>query len=160
MKTTTLCIPLASLLACGIALAQSSAPPPPASAPPPVDTSMPPPPSAPPVNTNTPPVNTTPPPIGTPQNNGQPNPNMQQDVPRDANGNPLPSTNTMTGGRQNGQPAAPQPRDFDMLDSDKADALKLEQARNDPWLSQHFAACDANHNDEVTKSEYEKCTGR
>ena len=35
-----------------------------------------------------------------------------------------------------------------------------EQARNDAWLSQHFADCDANHNEEVTKSEYEKCTGR
>src|SRR4051812_48380162 len=108
MKTTTLCISLASLLACSLASAQTAAPPPPSSAPP-VGTSNPAPPSAPPVNTNTPPVNTTPPPIGTPQNNGQPNPNMQQDVPRDANGNPLPSTNTMTGGSRNGPPAAPQP---------------------------------------------------
>lgn len=159
MKTTLLSISIATLLGSSLALAQSTAPPPPASAPPPVDTSMPPPPSAPPVNTSTPPVNTAPPPIGTPQNNGQPNPNTQQDVPRDANGNPLPSTAVM-GGSQVGQPAAPQPLDFGMLDADKAGALKIEQARNDPWLRQHFAACDVNHNDEVTKSEYEKCSGR
>lgn len=160
MNATVPCIALTSLLTCSLALAQTPAPPPPASAPPPVGSSMPPPPSAPPVNTTTPPVNTTPPPIGTPQNNGQPNPDTQQDVPRDANGNPQPSTNTMTGGPRNGQPAAPQPLEFGMLDSDKAGALKLEQARNDPWLRQHFKDCDANHNDEVTKSEYEKCTGR
>ncbi len=160
MKTTMLCVSLASLLCCGLASAQSSAPPPPASVPPPVDTSMPPPPSIPPVNTSAPPVNTTPPPIGTAQNNGRPNRDTQQDMPRDANGNPLPSTDTIPGARQNGQAAAPQPLDFGMLDTDKAGALKIEQARNDAWLSQHFADCDANHNEEVTKSEYEKCTGR
>ena len=160
MKKTLLCVSLASLLGGSLALAQSSAPPPPASAPPPVNTSMPPPPSAPPVNTSTPPVNTTPPPIGTAQNNGQPNPNAQENVPRDASGNPLPATSTISGG-QNGQAAAaPQPLEFGMLDADKAGALKVEQARNDPWLRAHFSACDANHNDEVTKSEYEKCTGR
>lgn len=128
----------------------------PSPAPPPVDTSMPPPPSAPPVNSATPPVNTTPAPIGTPRNDGRPNANAQQNVARDANGNPLPATSATPGST----PAAPQPLEFGMLDIDKAGAIKLEQARNDPWLRRNFGHCDINHNDEVTKSEYEKCTGR
>ena len=154
MTTRSHCLSLAALLCCGIALAQTSAPPP-------VNASVPPPPpAAPPVATSTPPVDTTQPPIGTPQNNGQTNPNTQQHQPRDVNGNPLPSTATMAGGDRAPAPAAPQPLDFGMLDTDKAGALKADQARNDPWLRQNFRACDANHNDEVTKSEYEKCSGR
>jgi len=159
MTVRTLCLSLASLLCCGVIAAQTSAPPPP-SPPPPVNTNIQPPPAAPPVGTSTPPVNTTPPPIGTPQINGQPNPNTQQNQPRDANGNPVPSTATMVGGGQATPPAAPQPLDFGMLDTDKAGSLKADQARNDPWLRQNFRACDTNHNDEVTKSEYEKCSGR
>jgi len=139
-----------------VANAQTNPPPSPPPAAPPVNTSTPPPPSTPPVNTATPPVNTTPPPIGTPTNDGRQGANRQQDVPRDANGNPLPPT----GSTANAPPAAPQPLDFGMLDTDKAGAIKLEQARNDPWLRQHFADCDINHNDEVTRSEYEKCTRR
>ncbi|HEU4665745.1 MAG TPA: hypothetical protein VFS55_17080 [Dokdonella sp.] len=143
----------ALLAATAIAHAQTQAPPtPPPAAPPPVDT----PPSTPPVNTATPPVDTTPPPIGTPANDGRQPANRQQDMPRDANGNPLPAT----GSTANAPPAAPQPLDFGMLDTDKAGSLKLEQARNDPWLRLHFADCDVNHNDEVTQSEYEKCTRR
>jgi len=141
---------LSAALLAGFAAANAqTSPPPPPPASPPVNTSTPPPPS-------TPPVNTTPPPIGTPTNDGKQGANRQQDVPRDANGNPLPAT----GSTVNAPPAAPQPLDFGMLDTDKAGAIKLEQARNDPWLRQHFAACDINHNDEVTQSEYEKCTRR
>ncbi|HEY6940257.1 hypothetical protein [Dokdonella sp.] len=132
--------------------AQTQSPAPAPATPPPVDT----PPSTPPVNTATPPVDTTPPPVGTPTNDGRQGTNRQQDVPRDANGNPLPATNSTA----NAPPAAPQPLDFGMLDTDKAGSLKLEQARNDPWLRQHFADCDINHNDEVTQSEYEKCSRR
>jgi hypothetical protein len=149
----TLGLVAALLAGVAVANAQTSAPPPAA---PPVNTSTPPPPSTPPVDTATPPVNTTPPPIGTPTNDGRQGANRQQDVPRDANGNPLPAA----GATANAPPAAPQPLDFGMLDTDKAGAIKLEQARNDPWLRRHFAACDINHNDEVTQSEYEKCTRR
>lgn len=157
MRTTLLCTSLAALICAGSALAQTGAPPAPPAAPPVSTSPPPPPPAAPPVNTATPPVNTTPPPIGTPMTNGQPNPNTQQNVPRDANGNPLPSTATM---QPSAQPVASQPLDFKVLDIDKAGALKMEQAINDPWLRQHFVQCDANHNDEVTQSEYAKCTGR
>lgn len=49
---------------------------------------------------------------------------------------------------------------FAMLDVDKAGAIKMNQARGNPWLAQHFIECDENHNEEVTQSEYEKCTAR
>jgi hypothetical protein len=150
-----LALPAALLAGLAVAQAQTNpAPAPPAA--PPVNTSTPPPATTPPVDTRTPPVDTTPPPIGTPMNDGRPSTNRQQDVPRDANGNPLPATTSAPGA----PPAAPQPLDFGMLDTDKAGAIKLEQARNDPWLRQHFADCDINHNEEVTQSEYQKCTGR
>jgi hypothetical protein len=69
---------------------------------------------------------------------------------RDAYGNALPPQNK----------PAPTITPFEMLDRDKAGALKMDQARGDPWLSQHFVECDVNHNDEVTRSEYEACTTR
>ena len=52
-----------------------------------------------------------------------------------------------------GMPITP----FEMLDRDKAGTLTMDQARNDPWLAQHFAQCDANHDDQVTQSEYATC---
>lgn len=163
LKVRTLGLSAALLIAlASAAQAQTSAPPPAAPAPatPPVNTSTPPPPSTPPVGTATPPVNTTPPPVGTPTTDGRQSGNRQQDVPRDANGNPLPAGGSTTYASPANAPAAPQPLEFGMLDTDKAGAIKLEQARNDPWLRQHFADCDINHNDEVTKSEYAKCTRR
>ena len=57
MTIRTICLPLASLLCCGVALAQTPAPPP--VSPPPVNTNVPSPPAAPPVGTSPPPVNTT-----------------------------------------------------------------------------------------------------
>ena len=145
----------ASLLAgSAVAQAQNAQPTVPPAVPPTNNSA--PPPATSPVNTATPPVDTTQPQVGAPTKDGRQSANRQQDVPRDANGNPLPSTNSTA----NAPPAAPQPLDFGMLDVDKAGALKIEQARNDPWLRGHFSACDVNHNDEVTQSEYEKCTRR
>jgi|GEM_PF-2846335 len=122
-------------------------------APPPVPT------SPPPVDTAAPPVDSTPPPVGTPRTDVQPTNPAQQDVPRDANGNPL-STGTPSQSVTGAMRAAPQPLDFQMLDTERAGSLKLDQVRNDPWLRQHFRECDANHNDVVTEAEYAKCTGR
>ncbi|MEO7326898.1 MAG: hypothetical protein ABIW82_18905 [Dokdonella sp.] len=86
----------------------------------------------------------------------------------DAHGNAIPSSNpaqsatTGTGaaGGYSQAPASAAARimPFAMLDVDKAGEIKMEQARSDPWLAQHFVQCDENHNEEVTQSEYEKCT--
>lgn len=53
-----------------------------------------------------------------------------------------------------GMPITP----FEMLDRDKAGTLTMDQARTDPWLRQNFTLCDANHDDQVTQSEYVACT--
>jgi hypothetical protein len=137
------------VLASAFALAQAPAAPPPV-APPPAGA----PPAVPPSNAGTPMVN--PPQQGT-------------TVPRDANGNALPQSNPAQtnsgqtgGGYAAGATTAASAATivpFAMLDRDKAGAIKMDQARGDPWLSQHFVDCDANHNEEVTQSEYEKCTG-
>lgn len=74
---------------------------------------------------------------------------------------PLHHDPTDTNPAAQGMQAAPQPpiTPFEMLDRDKAGTLTMDQARNDPWLMQHFAQCDANHDDQVTQSEYTDCTG-
>lgn len=112
-----------------------------------------------------PPTTATPPP-----NSGALNPPVQQGAtaPLDANGNaiaqPNPSQGTNSGQASGGySQAAPASANapitpFAMLDRDKAGAIKMDQARSDAWLAQHFVQCDANHNEEVTQSEYEACT--
>lgn len=148
MKILFTAIPVLTLaLSSAIAFAQAPAAPapPPAAAPP----------AAPPSNAGTPVVN--------------PPPQQGAATARDANGNAMPQSNpaqTNSGQTGNGYVAGgttaagtAEIMPFAMLDRDKAGAIKLDQARGDAWLSQHFVDCDANHNEEVTQSEYEKCTG-
>lgn len=104
--------------------------------------------------------------------NGGLNPPVQQGTtaPRDANGNAIPQQNSLqgtnsgqaSGGYSQAAPASANPpiTPFAMLDRDKAGYIKMDQAHGDPWLAQHFVQCDANHNEEVTESEYETCTSR
>jgi hypothetical protein len=74
-----------------------------------------------------------------------------QSVARDANGNPLPQTGAAASAKASVTP-------FAMLDTGNKGAVKLDQAMNDPWLKAHFQQCDANHNNEVTSSEYATCS--
>jgi hypothetical protein len=153
MIFTTLVLSLAS----AAAIAQAPAAPRPA-APPPAPVA----PMTPPV---APPPNATAPIANPPVQGGQPG-----TIPSvDANGNAVPSSNPAQGANT-GTGAAGYPQatasggarimPFAMLDVDKAGAIKMDQARGDPWLAQHFVQCDDNHNEEVTQSEYEKCTSR
>ncbi|MEO6687645.1 MAG: hypothetical protein ABIS07_02460 [Dokdonella sp.] len=110
--------------------------------------------------------NTSAPPLANPPVQNQPG----TIPPVDANGNAIPSSNpaqsanagTGASGAYSQAPASARAAimPFVMLDVDKAGAIKMDQARGDPWLAQHFVQCDENHNDEVTQSEYEKCTSR
>ncbi|MEO5559546.1 MAG: hypothetical protein ABIO49_06985 [Dokdonella sp.] len=155
MKTLPLAFSALLLsLASALALAQAPAAPTPAAAPPV---------AAPPASP--PPANTAPP-IANPPVQGQPG-----TIPSvDANGNAIPSSNpaqsaTTGTGAAGGFSQAPASAGatimpFAMLDVDKAGAIKMNQARGNPWLAQHFIECDENHNEEVTQSEYEKCTAR
>jgi hypothetical protein len=80
------------------------------------------------------PPNQTPPPTDTPM---QPRTNMPTTGPR---------TMPMSA-----------PPDFATLDATGMGYLTQQQASADPWLQAHFAACDANHNGQVTRAEYAAC---
>jgi hypothetical protein len=47
---------------------------------------------------------------------------------------------------------------FTVVDRNRTGVVTKEQANGDPWLSTNFARCDADHNDEVSMSEYETCS--
>jgi hypothetical protein len=74
--------------------------------------------------------------------------------------NPPDPANPLSQGVRPAAPPVPQSKPFGMLDMDENGKLTKEQAGADPWLVQNFLTCDENHNDEVTESEYEKCTRR
>jgi hypothetical protein len=47
---------------------------------------------------------------------------------------------------------------FDELDAGKTGAISQQQARHDPWLAKNFKRCDADHNNTVSRDEYDKCS--
>ncbi|HKE46554.1 MAG TPA: hypothetical protein VKB52_00695 [Rhodanobacteraceae bacterium] len=68
-----------------------------------------------------------------------------------------PPANTMQPiGRQNMQPTTPP--DFATLDKSGVGYVTQEQVGYDSWLRTHFAACDADHDGQVTRNEYAACT--
>jgi hypothetical protein len=68
-----------------------------------------------------------------------------------------PPANTMQPiGRQNMQPATPP--DFATLDKTGVGYVTQEQLGYNAWLRTHFAACDADHDGQVTRDEYAGCT--
>lgn len=146
------CSALTLALGCGVVFAQAPAAAPPAAAPPAAAPTT----SAPPAGTGN---------VGL-------NPPIQQGAAdsHDANGNAIaqPNSSQVTNSGQgggvssSGAPASGSSRitPFAMLDIDKAGYIKMDQARGDAWLAQHFVQCDTNHNEEVTESEYETCTSR
>lgn len=150
-------------LAATVASAQNAAPPVPVPAP------MPPPSVSVPAAVNPPAI-----PVVNPPANAAVNPPVQgTNLPRDANGNAIPPQPAIPSQATGVLPAAagalstagtlptaPAITPFEMLDQAKAGAIKMDQVRGDAWLTQHFVECDANHNDEVTQSEYAKCTAR
>ncbi len=46
--------------------------------------------------------------------------------------------------------------DFSQLAGSKGYVTRSE-AKNDPWLSQHFSKCDRDNNGKVSRSEYQQC---
>ena len=67
-----------------------------------------------------------------------------------------PPTSTMQPiGRQNMHPTAPP--DFATLDTNGVGYVTQEQLGYDAWLRTHFARCDADHDGQVTRSEYAAC---
>lgn len=75
-------------------------------------------------------------------------------VTQDANGQPMPPASA--GSTQIASLVKPSP--FAVLDRNRTGVITREQASADPWLSAHFADCDADHDDQVTESEYEACS--
>lgn len=53
---------------------------------------------------------------------------------------------------------AERPVPFDQLDRNRNGYLTLDDARSDPWLSEHFVQCDLDRNDQVSRDEYAMCT--
>lgn len=47
---------------------------------------------------------------------------------------------------------------FEKLDRDTAGYLTRDTAGRDPWLEQNFDRCDVNHDDRITREEYQACT--
>ena len=56
-------------------------------------------------------------------------------------------------------PQAKTPASFATLDAGHAGYVTRGQAKGDPWLSQHFDACDADHDGRLTRPEYTTCAG-
>lgn len=50
------------------------------------------------------------------------------------------------------------PKPFDELDANHAGHLVLDDARRDSWLSTHFAQCDVDGDNRVTRDEYTVCS--
>lgn len=53
-----------------------------------------------------------------------------------------------------------EPKAFEQLDRNKVGYLTLDDARRDKWLSEHFAQCDLDRNNQVSRDEYATCTER
>lgn len=51
-----------------------------------------------------------------------------------------------------------QPKPFEELDLNQAGHLVLDDARRDAWLSAHFAQCDVDGDNKVSRAEYDRCT--
>lgn len=51
-----------------------------------------------------------------------------------------------------------QPLPFEQLDRSGSGYLTLDDAKENPWLSKHFAQCDADRDDRVSRDEYATCT--
>lgn len=94
-------------------------------------------------------------------------------VPRDAQGNALPPNTTQppstiggsgtavgAAGTPGSSSIGAKPLAFDVLDTDKAGTLTMSQVRANPWLARHYEDCDTNHNEEITKKEYEDCAAK
>jgi hypothetical protein len=67
-----------------------------------------------------------------------------------------PRSNMPMTGHQTMTPTTPP--DFRMLDKSGLGYVTQQQAASDPWLSKNFAMCDANHDAQVTTSEYAGCS--
>jgi hypothetical protein len=93
--------------------------------------------------TPNPPANTPPPPGTTPP-------------PTDAPVAPR-SNMTPTTGRP-GMPTTQMPPDFSTLDRTNTGFITQKDAAGNAWLSQNFAMCDADHNMQVSRAEYDACT--
>lgn len=51
-----------------------------------------------------------------------------------------------------------QPKPFDELDRNEAGQLDPDDARHDAWLAEHFAQCDVDGDNRVSRDEYAACT--
>lgn len=50
------------------------------------------------------------------------------------------------------------PTSFATLDTAHLGYLTMDAAHNDPWLSKNFGLCDADHDSQVSSSEYSVCS--
>ncbi len=50
-----------------------------------------------------------------------------------------------------------QPKPFEELDLNQVGHLVLDDARRDAWLAAHFAQCDMDGNNKVSRAEYDRC---
>jgi hypothetical protein len=78
--------------------------------------------------------------------------------------NPAPTTAPMAP-RTNMPATGPQamapntlPPDFTTLDHTGIGYVTQQQASGNPWLSTHFASCDADHNGQVSRAEFATCS--
>ena len=62
----------------------------------------------------------------------------------------------MTGPQSMTHPSSPP--DFGELDPTGLGYITQQKAMSNQWLGAHFAGCDTNHNGEVTREEFMKCS--
>lgn len=74
--------------------------------------------------------------------------------PQSQNG--MPPSQGQAQGMQQGSSRSSGAQEFTELAGRKGYVTRSEAA-SDPWLAQHFAQCDRNHNGKVTRSEFRHC---